>query len=269
MSDFDADWLALRESADHTARNRTVVEAVLKHLNQSDKAVIADLGAGTGSTVRALSDRIDVPQHWHLVDRDEALLSRAAEMCAPILSDTVGLETRTLDLARFPAGLMGIEPNLITTSALLDLVSVDWLSRLVTFALMERIPVYAALTYTGAATLTPEAPSDAAVIHAVNQHQLNDKGFGPALGPAAAERTAKLFRVARFQAVTGESDWELGADQADLQTHLVTGWAEAAGETPLVDTEDANAWLAQRKEWIADGQSRIVVGHQDIAAFPV
>jgi hypothetical protein len=39
--------------------------------------------------------------------------------------------------------------DLITTSALLDLVSADWLERLTVEAAARRLPIYAALTYQG------------------------------------------------------------------------------------------------------------------------
>ena len=49
--------------------------------------------------------------------------------------------------------------DLLTTSALLDLVSDDWLNRLAVEAAARRLPVYAALSYDGRAEL---APSDTA-----------------------------------------------------------------------------------------------------------
>ena len=131
----------------------------------------------------------------------ETLLEQAEERCAALKSalDRADIEFQIhrLDLKRFPVGLTAMNPNLITVSAFIDLVSVDWLSKLVTYALMERIPVYTALTYSGSVAISPEDPSDARMIEAVNRHQLTDKGFGPALGPAAADRIGKLFKGVR------------------------------------------------------------------------
>ena len=54
MSGFSADWLTLREPADHRARNPALVEALARHLG--GRAVrVTDLGCGTGSNLRALA----------------------------------------------------------------------------------------------------------------------------------------------------------------------------------------------------------------------
>lgn len=268
MSDFDADWLSLREPADRAARDSAVRDAVLQHVNAMSHVVIADLACGTGSMMRSLSPAITVPQHWHLLDNDQALLDVAAAAMAEHQTDDLTVQTHCVDLNRFPAGMIAIAPTLITCSAFVDLVSTDWLSRLVTYALMERIGVYVALTYNGTAQFSPKDPDDAAIIDAVNRHQLTDKGFGPALGPGAAARLSKLFSVARFRIVENNSDWKLGRKHAELQHRLLDGFATVAGDTELVAPEMAAAWLDRRKALVDKGKSRIVVGHQDIAAFP-
>ena len=273
MTGFAAEWLRLREPADHAARNGSVRDVVVKYLNQTDGAVIADLAAGTGSTVRAMQAAIEVDQHWHLMDCDETLLEQASGLLSGSgFPDSnraeMSLQTHQVDLNRFPSGLTAIKPNLITTSAFVDLVSVDWLSRLVTYALMERVPVYTALTYCGAISFSTNDAADAAIIDAFNQHQLNDKGFGPALGPFAADRITKLFKVARFHTIEKESDWKLGADMADLQKEFLKGLAQAATETKAISGDDVDGWLARRLELVENGQSQIVIGHKDVAAFP-
>jgi len=268
MTGFAAEWLRLREPADHAARNGSVRDVVVDFLNQTDGAVIADLASGTGSTVRALFEAIDVDQHWHLLDNDEALLEEASNSFAANGRSDMSVQTHTVDLNRFPSGLTAIKPNLITTSAFVDLVSVDWLSRLVTYALMERIPVYTALTYSGSVSFSPEDPSDDRIIEAFNEHQLSDKGFGPALGPLAADRITKLFKVARFHTIEKQSDWKLTPDMVDLQKELLKGLAQAASETGSISADEADGWLARRLEIVLKGQSEITIGHKDIAAFP-
>jgi len=268
MAGFSADWLRLREPADHAARNETVRDIVVQYLNQSDGAVIADLASGTGSTVRALADSIEVDQHWHLIDNDESLLQEAEKLTSALELDNITVQTHKVDLKRFPSGLTAISPNMITVSAFVDLSSLDWLSRLVTYALMERIPVYTALTYSGTITLTPEDPKDARFVDAFNQHQQTDKGFGEALGPFAADRITKLFKVARFRTVERDSSWHLGPDQAELQKMVLKGWVQAVIETQLIDPEEGDSWLERRLELIERGELQITISHKDVAAFP-
>ncbi|MEY4985020.1 MAG: hypothetical protein RIR62_3286, partial [Pseudomonadota bacterium] len=71
---FSADWLALREPADHAARDARLLRAaagVARH-----RAVVVDLGCGTGSTRRAFGDLL-AGATWRMVDGDAALLARA------------------------------------------------------------------------------------------------------------------------------------------------------------------------------------------------
>ncbi len=83
MSGFSADWLALREPADAAARSvrlsYVLSHAVLHHASLR----ILDLGGGTGSNIRFLAPLLAKPQHWTLVDHDEALLAQVpARMAA-------------------------------------------------------------------------------------------------------------------------------------------------------------------------------------------
>jgi len=73
MSGFAADWLFLREAEDARARDA----ALLTDLSFSCSKVlrVVDLGAGSGNNLRYLAPRLPVPQHWTLIDDDEATLS--------------------------------------------------------------------------------------------------------------------------------------------------------------------------------------------------
>src|SRR4051812_49734447 len=79
MSGFSAEWLALREPADHHARNRALVAELRSVFAGRDTAAIIDLGCGTGSNLRALAASLPRRQSWRLVDRDPALLGAARE----------------------------------------------------------------------------------------------------------------------------------------------------------------------------------------------
>src|SRR5262249_41692123 len=71
--------------------------------------------------------------------------------------------------------------DLVTTSALPDLVSPEWLDRLVAEVAARRLPFYAALTYDGRAVAAPPQRFDDELLAGFNLHQRTDKGFGPAL----------------------------------------------------------------------------------------
>ena len=60
-----------------------------------------------------------------------------------------------VDLARDLEAALDGPVELVTTSALLDLVSHDWLDRLATEAAARNLPVYAALSYDGLGDARP------------------------------------------------------------------------------------------------------------------
>ena len=122
---------------------------------------------------------------------------------------------------------------------MLDLVSDTWLDRLAVEIAARSIPLYAALSYDGRIGFTPPDPFDAAITAAVNAHQRTDKGFGPALGPAAAAFAIARFEALGYSVVHGASDWVMGPDDRDMQTEILAGWASAArdmGTLSLADT---------------------------------
>jgi hypothetical protein len=151
---------------------------------------------------------------------------------------------------------------------LLDLVSAEWLDRLIIEAAARRLPVYAALTYDGRVNIEPEVSFDADLIAGFNLHQRTDKGFGPALGPAAAARAAERFKHFGYAVVEGRSDWVLGPDDRAIQDALFAGWAEVAALTAM-SADQVSAWLARRRAHLAQGRSSLRVGHVDIFARPI
>jgi SAM-dependent methyltransferase len=265
MSGFSADWLALREPHDLRARNPAVVDAVAASLEPLSSVRIVDLACGTGSTLRTLSPHLPAQQNWKLIDNDLSLLARAT---ATPLAKHVTIAAIPLDLNRDLEAALDGPVDLVATSALLDLVSESWLDRLAVEIAARSIPLYAALSYDGRIAFTPSDPFDMAIVAAVNAHQRTDKGFGPALGPAAA-----AFAIARFEAlgyfvVHGASDWTLEADDRDIQTEILAGWASAAHDMGTLPPADTKAWLARRRAAVAAGRSSLRVGHIDFFSTP-
>jgi hypothetical protein len=180
----------------------------------------------------------------------------------------VSVTTTPIDLARDLEAALDGPVDLVTTSALLDLVSDDWLERFVVETAARRLPVYAALTYDGRASLEPADRLDEAVIGAVNRHQRRDKGFGPALGPAAASAVIARFEAVGYAVVQGESDWAFGPDDRGIQREVLAGWAGAAQELGDLPPDDLTDWLTRRHAFVADGRARMRVGHTDVFARP-
>jgi len=264
MSGFSAEWLELREPYDLRARNTVVLNAVANLLAGQPSVSIVDLACGTGSTFRALSPRIDARQTWRLVDNDLGLLARAPRSTPPRINVTAA----PVDLHRDLEAAFDGPADLLTTSALLDLVSDDWLNRLAVEAAARRLPVYAALSYDGRAELLPSDPLDSRIIDAVNRHQRRDKGFGPALGPSAAHDAIAAFERVGYAVTHGLADWEFGPHDREIQLEVLSGWASAAREMGDLPRSEILDWLKRRREFIAAGRSSVRVGHVDLLARP-
>jgi len=265
VSVFTADWLTMREPYDMRARNARVLDAATAAFAGRSSIRVVDLACGTGSSLQAVAPRLPGRQAWKMVDKDRALLDRAARRSYPATTVT----TSAVDLARDLESTLAEPADLIVTSALLDLVSRDWLQRLVSIVVTRQLPFYAAFTYDGCVVLEPDDPLDAAIIEAANEHQLLDKGFGPALGPGAAAEIMALFESCRYSLVHGRADWKFGPQDRDIQLSILDGWAEVAHELGRLRPPDIQAWLARRRDAVNSGGASMLVGHVDLCAAPM
>jgi hypothetical protein len=177
--------------------------------------------------------------------------------------------TTPVDLARDLELALDGPLDLVTASALLDLVSAEWLDRLVVETAARRLPVYATLIYDGRADIEPGGAGDAELLAGFNLHQRTDKGFGPALGPTAAARAVERFEHFGYAVVQGRADWVLGPDDRAIQDALFAGWAELAALTKRLSPAEIEGWLTRRRAALAEGRSRLRVGHVDIFAQPI
>ena len=261
---FSAAWLEMREPYDREARDAAVIDAAVAALAGGPSVTIADLACGTGSTLRALSPRIKCRQNWRLVDNDLSLLARTPQSSPP----DVNVITVPVDLSLDLEAALDGPVDLVTTTALLDLVSDDWLQRFVVETAARRLPVYAALSYDGRVEMTPEDPTDKKIIVAFNAHQRTDKGFGPALGPMAAGAALERFERVGYAVVHGRSDWMFAPHDRDIQLELLSAWAAAARDIDDVPLPDVIGWLTRRRDLVTAGRSSIRVGHVDLFARP-
>ena len=197
MSGFSAAWLDLREGVDHRARNRRLERALAKHFDGWRPVTVVDLGCGTGSNLRATAPLLGPEQHWTLVDHDQALLDAAADRLAAWADGAdrqggtlalfkgpkrIDVEFRRADLARDLEGALGANANLVTASALFDLVSAEFIARFAAAVAARKSAFYTVLTYDGDQRWMPEHEADAGLLAAFHAHQRRDKGFGPARG---------------------------------------------------------------------------------------
>jgi SAM-dependent methyltransferase len=265
MRAFSADWLTAREPHDARARNQAVLDALADAVADKSPIRVVDLGCGTGATLRALACRLPVPQHWRLLDNDLGMLARASRIAPP---RGVNVVTQAVDLMRDLETALDGPIDLVTASALFDLVSGDWLQRFVIEIAARRLPVYIALTHDDDIGLDPADPLDDTVIAAVLRHQSRDKGFGAALGPGAAKAAVEAFGRAGYRVRQGRSDWRLQPHDRALQTAVLETWAGAAREECALPLPELVSWLTRRRDLVAAGGSALHLGHVDFLALP-
>ena len=274
METFDADWLAFREPIDHRSRAGSLLAPLCETWRARGWSRVLDLGSGAGSNLRYLASRLPAGQRWVLVDHDpdHQRTLEHAEVPASVRS----LRVVPGDLGH--EGLAAIpHADLVTASAVLDLVSEDWLRRVVDACADAGRGAHFALIYDGeirwSADANPdgqeeEDPDDALVRAAVNAHQTGDKGLGPALGPAAGAVAERLFRSACYTTRLLPSPWRLGAADAPLVRRLIAGWEAAAATVRPAAAGRIHAWAGRRRATVADGRFTLRVGHRDLLALP-
>ena len=263
MSGFDKDWLALREPADRAARDERLVEGLACYLEKMERPRLLDIGCGTGSTLRSLSEHVPEETSWLLLDNDPLLLAEASRRAGTDRR----IEFRVHDLADLDAlPLDGV--SVVTASALFDLCSERFCAALADRLAEEGCGLYAALNYDGVMRWSPQHPLDDRMTDFFNRHQRTDKGFGPALGPDATACLAGQLTSRGFTVATGESPWQLDGRTAALHAELLKSLREplvAAGDFPETTVDE---WLEFRLDAISRPGASCLVGHRDLLALP-
>jgi hypothetical protein len=274
VNSFSAQWLDLREPLDAASRAAGLCTGLVAELSlrqRRPRVAIIDLGAGTGANLRYAAPLLGGAQDWLLVENDP-LLQRAGEERLRAWRHAPQFDCRVqhlaLDLATQLPQMPLSEHVLLTASALLDLVSAEWLQALSRRAAQVSATVWFALTYDGDIDCKPAEPEDAELRELVNLHQRRDKGFGAALGPQAAALAEQLFAEQGYHIHSTPSAWHLGPQHAALQHALVAGWLEAACDIAPHRVAALTGWSVRRRAHIDAGRSRLRVGHVDMVGRP-
>ena len=280
-------WLQLREPADASARSESLTRVIVHALADRETVQVLDLATGTGSNLRYLAPRLQGRQRWLVIDRDSTLLALLPELMSSWGTDrrydvdTIGasecvirneqlecqVESRALDLNSLDDVDIFTGRHLVTASALLDLVSEQWLSLLAARCREAGAAALFAMTYNGWSSCSPAEPEDEMIRELLNRHQKTDKGLGGvAAGPDAAACAARCFADAGYRVLTEPSDWILGSREQMLQRCLIDGWARAATELVPDNAAGIARWRARRMAHVDAGRSQIVVSHFDVGA---
>jgi len=289
VESFDGDWLALREPFDAAARNPGLAQALMEHLDAKGRPRFLDLGAGTGSLTRWLGHFVGRAHAWVLADADPELMSRAFDTMMDS-AETIGwratwpqrkvlllhppegawrIEGILTNLAEAPEGLPLEDVDAVTCSALCDLVSEAWLTRLAAGLAQRKLPFYAALNVSGREWFSPPFPGDALVARGFARDQFRDKGFGGmALGARAPDVIAQAFAVHGYTVHRAPSDCVISRRDPDMAMALADGHARAAMKKERKARAKILDWLIDRRAQAGLQRLSVRVGHTDILCLP-
>jgi len=247
--EFSESWLSLREPADAAARSAELVGMLPDTVH-----TVRDLGCGTGSLARWLAPLLPGAKRWILVDRDPALLAHAVAITP------FPVETELGDVTELTAADLA-ESDLVTCSALLDLLTAAEVDRLAGVCAESRTPALFTLSVAGRVTLDPALAEDAAIEAAFNEHQRRTEGGRRLLGPDAPAAAAAAFTRAGATVITRPSPWRLGPGQAALTAEWLRGWAGAAAE------QRPDLRLARYVSERVGNPPAATIGHVDLLAI--
>lgn len=275
---FESDWLALREAADAAARDRTLATRARDWLADRPTPLrIVDLGAGSGANPRFLAGYLPGPQHWRLVDHDPELLQQACVRTGNTCDADgapIGVEAARQDLSDLQAAIVD-DTDLATASALLDLVSADWMDALaarcaeVGCAALWTMTVDGEWHFTGPDGNRIRDGGDAAMLSLYQAHQAGEKGLGSALGGTAPESLRAAFARHCYSIAEAPSPWRLlPGKQQPLALMLLDGWRRALVEQAPEARRRIESWWRERRAGVEAGRLGIEVGHIDLYAEP-
>jgi hypothetical protein len=287
MSGFSPDWLAQREPLDAAARDAGLAHGFAEAIADTPRRII-DLGAGTGANLRLLAPLIGGDQDWLLIDNDPALLiAQRREIARWATQHGWGVSQEATDAVvisvgpsrwRFRSQQLDLQASLeqlalqdcdgLTTTAFLDLVSLDWIDRLCRMLSRSPRAFLATLSVDGQRRWQPAMTDDLRLHQAFERHQTINKGFGAALGIAAVDEIALRLDRLGFMVGTARSDWQIASGHPALLKQMID---EALAVGCELEPDAASAfddWAAHRHAQVATGQLALTIGHRDLLALP-
>lgn len=280
-TNFATDWLEERRRFDAAARNAAVEAACLQYAAQFQPVSLIDLGAGDGAMFSYLSHKLPSEQNWSLVELNPKLLQSArSRLLHWANGHGYRIEKEEPEHLLFQRGerrlsiqliqgsfldlqqLLPLEHyELVTASAVFDLLSRPMLEALMETLQQNHLALYATLHYQSM-EYHPKQAQDRPVVEAYERHMQRQQDFGQALGAdcctALNELSEQYFHRPPEE---GPSPWLIRPGDIAMHRHLfdfikrsLIDFAPEAG---------VQEWLRDKEALLGDGRLRLQVEHCD------
>jgi len=284
LTDFSKNWLELREPLDRKFRSNELIKTLNLVLPNRPIHVI-DLGTGTGSNLRYLCKELKGNQIWQLIDNDGNLLKTIPaytnewaiknKLLVKKLGNELLIKGQNIECHAYIqqknlsdlTDIMIPEKALVSCSALLDLVSKNWLITLAKKCMYIKATILFTLNYDGHIKFRPREDDDELVRSLINKHQLKNKGFGNAMGPKAGHMAIQVFSEIGYNIRSQCSNWKIKSNNNELQAMLLDMWLDAATEVSPEQKNRLRNWRKKRQHHIISRDSELEIGHTDILGW--
>lgn len=279
---FDSEWIKNRYPADFKARNEKVVSKFVECFHDWDKITILDLGAGFGSNMKYLFDKmIPVTQYWILLDHDRRIIKPAIiEILAHFenLGFKITREPKKLVLERGELyltleyytfdfrqkeelrSLYKYKPDVFTANAFFDLFSKEQITNFLTK--FPSIIIYSSLNYIET-KLNQNFGSWEKWILQYDNHMKIERCGNSAMGNDFPDFIKKFAIVLE----SGKSSWILNTKNASdlILANSLLKFIEKSVPHMLEgsEVEKFHDWLAKSKTALSTNQSVSVI-HEDV-----
>lgn len=271
MDHADVEYLESKRTVDGRARSRRVRDRLLSELPEAPSVV--DAGAGTGAMLRELLAWDVRPGSYLGIDRSEALVEHTRRTLPRELDgefvvartpdgfevDGVDVRFETGDALDLPAG----SADLVVAQALLDLVPIEAATDAICGALRPGGLAYLPITFDGVSLFLPEHPDDRSVVDAyhaaIDDEPGRDSRAGRRLLDHLRGRPGTLLAVDASDWIVHPREGAYPADEAAFLDHVL-GFVGDALDGRAVD---ADAWLSERREQLAEGELSYVAHGYD------
>ncbi|MEC9205936.1 MAG: hypothetical protein VYE31_01940 [Pseudomonadota bacterium] len=282
---FNLTWITNREHYDRESRSNLLGKVLERDLVNIRRVI--DLGCGTGAFLRWCLTQQLFFDEAKLIDYDRKLLDSVYVHLKSSLKSTKysikkvnsreylikNSSNNSQEMSVIPSKkniLSSLEEinkyDLVSLSSLSDLLSKNTIRKLFSNIGRDKY-LYFSLCFDGTIKWYPTNKFDKYIENKFNAHQLQDKGFGIALGKGSLKYIELTAKKKSFACKKKDSSWRINSlTKGDkiFQKKYLDIILKALKKDNITDKNILNLWYINRADKIKSSVSKLVVGHRDI-----